>query len=162
MSSQVVTINDQTKEELILHEVAKSITKFGNAELKNLVEHMFEVMVAHNGAGLAAPQIGISMRIFVYGFNFNPRYPDAPPVPKTVIINPEIIWRSEEMVLLEEGCLSVPGKRILISRHKSVIITCMNMEGVQYEKTVSDFEARIVQHEIDHLNGVLIDNYEKL
>ncbi len=140
----------------ILNTVAEPITNFGSPELQQLIAQMFAIMKEKNGAGLAAPQIGVSKRVFVYGFDFNPRYPDAPAVPKTAVINPEIIWLSEETVDLEEGCLSVPHKRGLVTRAKSLTYTCMDQQGKRIEKTVHDFEARIVQHEIDHLNGVLI------
>lgn len=140
----------------ILRQVAKPVTTFGSAELKHFVTEMFIIMKQKNGAGLAAPQIGVSEQIFVYGFDFNPRYPDAPAVPETVIINPQILWHSQETIDLEEGCLSVPNKRLLIKRFKSLTFTTMDLNGKKHKKTVHDFEARIIQHEMDHLNGVLI------
>lgn len=141
-----------------LRKVASPITSFNNEELDNLIKLLFSVMQEKNGAGLSAPQLGISKRVFVYGFDTNPRYPDAPAVPKTVIINPEILYLSTETIDLEEGCLSVPHKRGIITRCKSVVFTSMDIKGNVYEKSVHDFEARIVQHEIDHLNGILISD----
>lgn len=142
----------------LLRQVAKpvAVSAFGTTELKDFVTEMFIIMKQKNGAGLAAPQIGVSEQIFVYGFDFNPRYPKAPAVPETIVINPQILWHSEETIDLEEGCLSVPNKRLLISRYKSITFTTMDLDGNMHEKTVHDFEARIVQHEMDHLNGVLI------
>jgi peptide deformylase len=140
----------------LLRQVAKPVTNFGSSELKKFVTEMFIIMKEKNGAGLAAPQIGVSEQIFVYGFGFNPRYPDAPPVPETIVINPKILWQSEDTVDLEEGCLSVPNKRLMITRSKSITFTTMDLDGKLHEKTIHDFEARIVQHEMDHLNGVLI------
>jgi peptide deformylase len=140
----------------LLRQVAKPVTAFGTPELTQFIVKMFTIMHEKNGAGLAAPQIGVSEQIFVYGFDFNPRYPEAPAVPETVVINPKILWQSEETVDLEEGCLSVPNKRLLITRSKSLTFTTLDIYGKVHEKTVHDFEARIVQHEMDHLNGVLI------
>lgn len=141
-----------------LRKVASPITSFNNQELDNLIKLLFNVMQEKNGAGLAAPQLGISKRIFVYGFDKNPRYPDAPAVPKTVIINPEILHLSLETVDLEEGCLSVPNRRGIIRRCKSIVFTTTSTDGIVHEKIAHDFEARIVQHEIDHLNGILISD----
>jgi peptide deformylase len=142
----------------ILRQIAQQVTAFNNQELDDLIELLFSTMQEKNGAGLSAPQLGISKRVFVYGFDINPRYPDAPPVPKTVVINPEILYLSTETIDLEEGCLSVPNKRGIITRCKSVVFTSMDAHGNIYEKSVHDFEARIVQHEIDHLNGLLISD----
>lgn len=145
-----------TTDKSILRQVAKPVTTFGTEALKKFVAEMFVIMKQKNGAGLAAPQIGVSEQIFVYGFDFNPRYPEAPAVPETIVINPKILWHSEETIDLEEGCLSVPDKRFVIARYKSLTFTTMDLNGNMHEKTVHDFEARIVQHEMDHLNGVLI------
>lgn len=142
----------------ILRAIAKPVTNFGSEDLKLLIARMFEIMHEKNGVGLAAPQIGVSLRIFVYGFESNKRYPDAPPVPKNIIINPAILSTSEETIALEEGCLSVPHRRGVIMRSKSIIFNTMDIEGNVHRKTVHDFEARIVQHEIDHINGILISD----
>jgi len=162
MNTQVITIHDNAKTASLLREIAKPITEFGSDELEQLVNRLFKIMGEANGAGLAAPQIGVSERVFVYGFDFNPRYPDAAAVPKTVVINPEVLWKSEETAEYEEGCLSVPSQRGFVTRHKSVIFTTMDINGIMHEKTVTDFEARIVQHEIDHLNGILFSDLAKV
>jgi peptide deformylase len=150
-----------TEESALLHETSEPVTNFASEDLKSFIEHMFDIMLQNNGAGLAASQIGLLKSLFVYGFDFNPRYPNAPPVPKTVVINPEIIWQSDDTVDLEEGCLSVPNRRVVITRCKSITYTTFDIDGKKHEKTVSGFEARIVQHEIDHLNGVLISDRAK-
>lgn len=142
----------------VLREIAKPVTNFGSEDLKLLIEIMFSIMHEKNGVGIAAPQIGISLRIFVYGFDFSKRYPDAPPVPKSIIINPEILWTSDDNIDLEEGCLSVPNRRGVITRAKSITFNAMDVDGQSYTKTVNDFEARIVQHELDHINGILISD----
>lgn len=145
-----------TREDPILHDSAKPVTNFGTTELKQIIDRMFTIMREKNGVGIAAPQIGISQRIFVYGFEYSPRYPDAPAVPVMAAINPEILWQSEDTTSYEEGCLSVPFKRGAIARSASVKFAYYDIEGKKHEKTVQGFEARIVQHEIDHLNGILI------
>jgi peptide deformylase len=150
-----------TSENQLLHAIAKPVDNFTSDDLKLLIEQMFQIMRAKDGVGLAAPQIGVSVRIFVYGFESSPRYPDAPAVPVMAAINPEIIWQSEETSDYEEGCLSVPYKRGMITRSKSITFTYYDIDGKQHEKTVYDFEARIVQHEIDHLNGILISDRAK-
>ena len=142
----------------ILRKVASPITSFNNVELDGLIKLLFSVMHEKNGAGLSAPQLGVSKRVFVYGFGTNPRYPNAPAVPKTVIINPEILHMSLETVDLEEGCLSVPNRRGVITRCKSIVFTTIDTDGIVHEKIAHDFEARIIQHEIDHLDGVLFHN----
>jgi len=141
--------------EPILRQVAKRVENFRTPELKELVEQLFNVMAQKNGAGLAAPQIGVSQRLFVYGFDQNPRYPTEPAVPKDYVINPEIFWRSPERTRLEEGCLSFPDLRLMVLRSKSIRFRTFDLEGNCHEKEASGFAARIVQHETDHLNGVL-------
>lgn len=150
-----------THENPILREQAKVVINFGSDELKQLVDLMFKIMLEKDGVGIAAPQIGVSLRIFVYGFEYSPRYPDEPAVPIMAAINPEILWRSPETTNYEEGCLSVPFKRGAISRSSSVKFSYHDIEGNKYEKTVQGFEARIVQHEVDHLNGFLISDRAK-
>jgi peptide deformylase len=135
----------------ILREVAKKVENFGSLELETLIACMFNTMADKNGVGLAAPQISVSQRIFVYGFENNPRYPEQAPVPRDYVINPEIIWESQEKVILEEGCLSFPGLRLLVSRPKAVIFKTFDMRGKCMQKEASGFFARIMQHENDHL-----------
>ena len=139
----------------ILRQIAKKVDNFGTPELNKLITNMFNIMAKKNGAGLAAPQIGVSQRVFVYGFDKNPRYPNEPPVPKDYVINPEIIWSSKEKVGLEEGCLSFPGLRLNVLRSKSIVFSTFDLDGNRHEKEAIGFVARIVQHENDHLNGVL-------
>lgn len=147
--------------EPILRQVAKSVENFSTPALNELVDSMFSIMAQKNGAGLAAPQIGISQRVFVYGFDHNPRYPSEPPVPRDYAINPEIIWTSEDKISLEEGCLSFPGLRLMVLRSKSIVFKTFDLDGNCYEKEASGFMARIVQHETDHLNGVLFPDLAK-
>lgn len=147
-----------TSENPILRQAAEPVIEFGTIELAQLIDNMFSTMRAKNGVGLAAPQLGISQRIFVYGFEHSSRYPDAPAVPVAAIINPEISWQSDETTDYEEGCLSVPHRRGMITRSESVTFTYQDLDSNWHEKTVHGFEARIVQHEIDHLNGVLISD----
>jgi peptide deformylase len=134
---------------------AEPIRQFGTPELQALIDDMFDTMHAANGAGLAAPQIGVNLQLVIFGFRKNIRYPDAPPVPETVLINPVLTPLSDEMTEDWEGCLSVPGLRGVVPRW-----TKLHYEGVdQYGKTISrdadGFHARVVQHECDHLAGVL-------
>ena len=117
---------------------------------------MFSIMEQKNGAGLAAPQIGVSERVIVFGgLAHNPRYPTAPAIPKTYAINPKILWQSEEVEDFEEGCLSVPGLRGMVSRPTSIIYQMLDFNGTMHERKASGFEARVFQHEVDHLNGIL-------
>lgn len=141
--------------EPLLQTPAQAITQFSSKALNELVEYLFFNLKHFNGAGLAAPQIGESKRIVVYGFEKNPRYPDAKPVPLTVLINPEITTFSAEKVEGYEGCLSIPHIRGLVPRAHSIHCKSYTLEGKLVEKTMTGFEARIIQHEVDHLNGVL-------
>jgi peptide deformylase len=135
--------------------VAEPVREFGTPELEALIADMFDTMHAVNGAGLAAPQIGVNLQLVIYGFRENQRYPDAPPVPETVLINPVLRPLGDEMEEGFEGCLSVPGLRGSVPRY-----TRLHYEGVdQYGKPISraaeGFHARVVQHEVDHLLGIL-------
>lgn len=145
----------------ILHAVAEPVSNFKSPELAAFIEHMFNTMREKDGVGLSAPQLGVSERIFVYGFEYSPRYPDAPAVPVAAIINPEITWQSDETSDYEEGCLSVPHRRGLITRSTSVTFKYQDLDGVWHSKTEHGFAARIVLHEIDHLNGILISDRAK-
>lgn len=134
---------------------ASLVTDFGSKTLKELIQYLFHNMEHYNGVGIAAPQIGESKRIFVYGFEKNPRYPGEPPVPKTALINPEIIYFSEDTKESYEGCLSVPRIRGLVPRAHSIRYRAYTVDGEVLEKTASGFEARIIQHELDHLDGIV-------
>ena len=116
---------------------------------------MFDTMVALNGAGLAAPQIGVSQRVVIFEVQSNPRYPEAEAVPRTILINPVLEPIGGEMDDGWEGCLSVPGLRGLVSRYKKLRYTGSDEDGQPIDRTVSDFHARVVQHECDHLDGIL-------
>jgi peptide deformylase len=112
-------------------------------------------MRAYNGAGLAAPQIAEPLQVVIFGFEKNQRYPDAPPVPETVLINPEIIALDEETENGWEGCLSVPGLRGEVPRFRTIRYTGYTMDGDRIDRVAEGFHARVVQHECDHLQGIL-------
>lgn len=135
--------------------VAQPVREFGTAGLRELVADMVDTMKAANGAGLAAPQIGVDLRLVIFGFQRNERYPDAPPVPLTVLLNPEITPLSEAEEEGWEGCLSVPGLRGVVSRLSHVRYRGFDLDGQPIEREASGFHARVVQHECDHLDGVL-------
>ena len=135
--------------------VAEPVARFDTAELRELLADMFETMRAADGAGLAAPQIGVGLRVVVFGFERNARYPDAPSVPQTTLINPVIEPLDEAIQDGWEGCLSVPGLRGLVPRYQSVRYRGYDERGSALEREVDGFHARVVQHECDHLDGIL-------
>ena len=135
--------------------VAQPVRTFGTAELAALVDDMHETMVAANGAGLAAPQIGVDLQLVIFGFEHNQRYPEAPPLPLTVLLNPQITPLSEDEVDGWEGCLSVPGLRGLVPRWTRIRYTGLDLQGRAIEREAEGFHARVVQHECDHLIGRL-------
>ncbi len=139
----------------LLYKKAGPVIQFNTPELDRLVADMFDTMAEHNGAGLAAPQIGVSQRVVIFGVEANPRYPQAEPVPTTVLINPLLTPIGNEMEDGWEGCLSVPGLRGLVSRHQNLRYTGFDQQGKPVDRTVSGFHARVVQHECDHLDGIL-------
>lgn len=134
---------------------AEPITNFGSHELQALLADMRDTMHALDGVGLAAPQIGVSLRVVIFEVNANPRYPDAESVPQTVLINPVLTPLSEEVEEDWEGCLSVPGMRGLVPRHTQLRYQGRDEKGGLIDRTVSGFHARVVQHECDHLEGIL-------
>jgi peptide deformylase len=134
---------------------AEEVTNFDGAELKELLLDMRDTMQALDGVGLAAPQIGINLRIVIFGVESNPRYPDAESVPQTVLINPVITPLSEKKDDGWEGCLSVPGMRGLVPRFTLLRYQGRDESGALIDRTASDFHARVVQHECDHLDGIL-------
>jgi peptide deformylase len=138
-----------------LFEVAKPVTAFDTPQLHELVEDMHHTMEALDGAGLAAPQIGIGLQVVIFGVKRNPRYPDAEEVPYTVLINPKIAPLDQEMEEGWEGCLSVPGMRGLVPRYQRLRYQGYDQYGKIIECSVSGFHARVVQHECDHLQGIL-------
>ncbi len=135
--------------------VALPVSGFGAPELENLLTDMRDTMLDLNGAGLAAPQIGVGLRVVIFGFDSNPRYPEAESVPYTVLINPVLTPLGEEQEEGWEGCLSVPGMRGLVPRYRHLRYTGRDAAGMPIDRTVSDFHARVVQHEVDHLDGIL-------
>ncbi len=139
----------------VLLQVAAPVEKFETAELHELLTDMRDTMQAMNGAGIAAPQIGVSKQVVIFGFDSNPRYPDAEAVPLTVLINPTLEFIGDEMEEGWEGCLSVPGMRGIVPRYKRLRYRGFDENGQPIDRTVSDFHARVVQHECDHLIGKL-------
>jgi peptide deformylase len=139
----------------VLNQVAEPVELFGTRELQQLVEDMQDTMRALNGAGLAAPQIGVSLRVVIFEVDHNPRYPQAEAVPRTVLINPELIPLGEETEEGWEGCLSVPGMRGLVPRYRRLRYRGYDLHGLPIDRTVEGFHARVVQHEVDHLDGIL-------
>ena len=135
--------------------VAEPVLEFGTPELGVLLADMQDTMRNLNGAGLAAPQIGIGLRVVIFGFEDNPRYPDADSVPFTVLINPVLTPLSLDQDEGWEGCLSVPGMRGLVPRYRELRYTGFDAAGAPLDRTVKDFHARVVQHEVDHLDGIL-------
>jgi peptide deformylase len=135
--------------------VAQTVGEFGTAELETLLADMRDTMQNLNGAGLAAPQIGVGLRVVIFGFEQNPRYPEADEVPYTVLINPELTPIGEVQVEDWEGCLSVPGMRGLVPRYRQLRYTGLDAAGRPIDRSVGDFHARVVQHEVDHLDGIL-------
>ena len=139
----------------VLREKAVEVPAFGTPELRALVEDMKETMQAMDGAGLAAPQIGVGQRVVIFGVDHNPRYPDAEPVPFTVLVNPRITLLTREVESDWEGCLSVPGMRGVVPRYTKVRYTGFDPEGNPIDRVAEGFHARVVQHECDHLDGIL-------
>ena len=135
--------------------VAQPVQHFGTPELDTLIADMFDTMHAANGAGLAAPQIGVDLQVVIFGFSANPRYPEAPPVPRTVLVNPVITPLGDEMVDGWEGCLSVPGLRGQVPRLARIRYRGQDAQGHHIDREADGFYARVVQHECDHLIGRL-------
>jgi peptide deformylase len=134
---------------------ADPVTEFGTPELKRLIEDMFDTMHAANGAGLAAPQIGVPLRLVIFGFEANQRYPDEIAVPRTILINPEIRPIDDKVEEFWEGCLSLPGLRGVVPRWAHVHYEGFDQDGNRISRDASGFHARVVQHECDHLDGIL-------
>jgi peptide deformylase len=139
----------------LLFRVSEPVAAFDTPELHALIADMFDTMAALSGAGLAAPQIGVSKRVVIFGVEANPRYPDAEPVPSTVLINPVIEILGQERDDGWEGCLSVPGMRGLVSRYTRLRYRGFDPYGKPLEREAHGFHARVVQHECDHLDGIL-------
>jgi peptide deformylase len=134
---------------------AADVTAFNTAELDQLIQDMFDTMKAEDGAGLAAPQIGVGLRVTIFGFDHNPRYPECAAVPETVLINPKITPLNQQQEDDWEGCLSVPGMRGMVSRFTQIRYTGFDAAGNAIDVTAEGFHARVVQHECDHLDGII-------
>lgn len=138
-----------------LLEVAKPVEKFNTSELDSIIEDMIDTMKENDGAGLAAPQIGLGMQLVIFGFDSNERYPEADQVPFTVLINPVITPIGDEEEDGWEGCLSVPGLMGVVPRFKKIRYQGKDQHGNEIDREVDGFHARVVQHECDHLIGKL-------
>jgi peptide deformylase len=138
----------------VLRQVAAPVSHF-DAELEALIRDMDDTMRSLSGAGIAAPQIGVSSRVVIFELAENPRYPDVAPVPYTVLVNPELTPLGNEQTEGWEGCLSVPGMRGLVPRYHRLRYRGFDQFGVPIDRTVEGFHARVVQHEVDHLDGIL-------
>ena len=139
----------------LLFAKAEPITQFDTPELHALIQDMYDTMAQMNGAGIAAPQIGVSLRVVIFGVGNNLRYPDAEQVPYTVLINPVLSPVGDVLEDGWEGCLSVPGMRGVVPRYTRLHYTGFDQFGQPIDRLVSDFHARVVQHECDHLDGIL-------
>ena len=135
--------------------VAEPVGEFNTPELDALIADLFDTMHHANGAGLAAPQIGVNLQVVIYGFKQNPRYPEAPEVPETVLINPVLTPLSADKEEAFEGCLSVPGLRGSVPRYTQLRYKGVDQFGATIRRDVDGFHARVVQHEVDHLHGIL-------
>jgi peptide deformylase len=138
-----------------LLKIARPVEQFGTPELDALITDLFDTMAAANGAGLAAPQIGVDLAVVIFGFDRNERYPDAPAVPRTVLINPTITPLAADQDDGWEGCLSVPGLRGMVPRYARIRYTGFDLQGQPIDREAEGFHARVVQHECDHLIGTL-------
>jgi len=138
-----------------LLEKAQPVTNISDPAIHSLIQDMFDTMGAAGGVGLAAPQIGVGLQLVIFGFDKSERYPDAPPVPQTILINPMITPLTDEEELGWEGCLSVPGLRGEVPRFKQIRYQGINETGREIDRSVEGFHARVVQHECDHLIGML-------
>ena len=139
----------------VLRENAKDIMDFADFELQKLIDDMLVTVVEVNGVGLAAPQVDRSIRLFVMASYPNPRYPEAPEMDPIEIINPVILSKSDEMVDDWEGCLSIPGIRGIVPRHREIEVRYFDRHGNEKNEVLDDFLARIFQHELDHLDGIV-------
>ena len=134
---------------------ARPVEDFASPDLGQLIVDMHDTMRSLNGAGLAAPQIGVGLQVVIFEVVANPRYPDAENVPFTVLINPVLTPLSDVIEEGWEGCLSVPGMRGLVPRHAVLRYQAFDASGQPIDRSVSGFHARVVQHEVDHLHGIL-------
>ncbi|MGL5146433.1 MAG: peptide deformylase [Plesiomonas shigelloides] len=139
----------------VLYQRAAVVTEFDN-QLAELAQRLMATMESALGVGIAAPQIGVSLRLFILASRPNARYPDAPSMTPLLMVNPQLIQGSAELVWGEEGCLSVPGRRVQIARHQEIDVSFQTLTGENRQATLAGFVARIFQHELDHLNGITL------
>jgi len=139
----------------LLLQQAVPVEAFDTPELHALIDDMRDTMAAQNGAGLAAPQIAVSRRVIIFGLEHNPRYPEVEPIPETILINPVIEVLDEQTEDGWEGCLSIPGMRGKVPRYRAIRYHGVDAQGEYIEREVDGFHARVVQHEYDHLDGIL-------
>jgi peptide deformylase len=139
----------------LLRQVAEPVGAFAAGQMNELLTDMEDTMRALSGAGIAAPQIGVSLRVVIFEMRENPRYPHVAPIPFTVLINPLLDPLGQELEEGWEGCLSVPGLRGVVPRYRRLHYSGLDRYGQAFERTVEGFHARVVQHEVDHLDGVL-------
>lgn len=144
-----------TRGESVLQQRAKEVTQLDDPELQTIIENMLVTVNAANGVGLAAPQVFIPLRIIIVASKPNKRYPFAPFMQPLAMINPQILWQAEETLCGWEGCLSVPGLRSQVKRPQQIRVRYLDRHGIQHETDYSDFVARIILHECDHLDGKL-------
>ncbi|MCP9848360.1 peptide deformylase [Cyanobium sp. Morenito 9A2] len=142
-----------------LRRLAEPVLAFPSAAIDALIDDLRDTMAAAEGAGLAAPQIDVNLRVVIFGITVNRRYPQAPPIPETVLINPVITPLGAERDCREEGCLSVPDRRAPVSRWARIRYQGCDGQGRLIEREVEGFHARVVQHEVDHLDGVLFPDH---
>ena len=138
-----------------LLQASRPVEAYGTPDLHALIGDMQDTMRAANGAGLAAPQIGVGLRVVIFGFESNPRYPQAEAVPYTILVNPVLTPLSDELEEGWEGCLSVPGLRGVVPRWARLVYRGFDADGTLIEREATGFHARVVQHECDHLDGIL-------
>ncbi len=137
-----------------LLKVSEPVSRFDDS-LAELIRDLWDTMAARGGVGIAAPQIGVLLRVVVFEVHDSERYPEAPPIPRTVLINPEFKFPDDDIVDGWEGCLSVPGLRGVVPRHRRIQYSGLDAQGQRFERGAEDFHARVVQHECDHLDGIL-------
>lgn len=150
MSTKILQIGNP-----ILREIAVEVEEIDNPKIQTLIDDLIFITKQSHGVGIAAPQIGKSYRVIIIASHANIRYPDAPFMPPLAMINPRIISHSQEVVMATEGCLSVKEKRGHVPRYRDIVIEYMTRDGKFQQKEYTNFIARIIQHELDHLNGIL-------
>lgn len=139
----------------ILKQIAQEVTDIHHPKIQTLIDDLLTITYERHGVGIAAPQVGVSSRVIIIASHPNHRYPDAPFIPPMAMINPRIISHSEEIIIRQEGCLSLPNQREDVPRYRDVMVEYLDRDGNYHTKEYNNFVARIIQHELDHLNGIL-------